>query len=103
MVKKLQINSQRVTLDPYGFKRTSVRRLVRDEKPCDHRTESHFHPGVWSRSDPRVLTGGYFNHYEIQILLVVAIASSKGTVGTFVILQQGIINIDRDFLVGMFI
>lgn len=79
-----------------------MRRLVRDEKPCDHRTES-LHPGVWSRSDPRVLTGGYFNHYEIQILLVVAIASSKGTVGTFVILQQGIINIDRDFLVGMFI
>ena len=77
-----------------------MRRLVRDEKPCDHRTESHFHPGVWSRSDPRVLTGGYFNHYEIQILLVVAIASSKGDI---CYLQQGIINIDRDFLVGMFI
>ena len=80
-----------------------MKRLVRDEKSCDHRTESHFHPGVRSRSDPRVLTGGYFNHYEIQILLVVAIASNKATVGTFVILQQRIINTDRDFPLGMFI
>ena len=56
---------------------------------------------LWSRSDPRVMTD--FNHFEIQILLVVAIASSKAMVGTFAILQQGIINIDRDFLVGMFI
>ena len=80
-----------------------MKRLGRAEKACDHPTESHFHPGVRSRSDPRVLTGGYFNHYEIQILLVAAIASSKATVGTFVVLQQGIIKNDRDFLVGMFI
>ena len=45
----------------------------------------------------------YFNHNAVQILLVVAIASSKATVGSFVILQQGIVNIDRDFLAGMFI
>ena len=59
-------------------------------------------PGV---AEVKIWPSGYnyFNHNAIQILLVVAIASSKATVGSFVILQQGIVNIDRDFLVGMFI
>ena len=63
LVKKTA-NYWRVTLDPYSFfflllflfKRTSVKRLVRDEKSCDHGIESQFHPGVRSRSAPRVLT-----------------------------------------------